>query len=959
MNDAIRTNTFTSNQQVSSTQAAAYEQQLEADVLNRVNEKALADVVLKQLSGNSISSADAQALMDSCNGLTARDIDALVAAGKLNRQEGDTLLLASTLGAYNEGKTTAPDVAAAMNKFYSMSQADQEATLNTFANQGSYERNMALVFNEDGSLASSTYQLSVGGEDLGPGDLPSTPDIQRAALFLMSSKTDATKLGAIQAFTNWEFQTATDQMSAMLSSLPSYENLTDTQLEALSKYLTAAGRVAAGNPNAAAVSEKRAEQIESREERIANQKADLIAALNELKLQQDSLVELDKVTIILSNGEEVNLAEFCGTHNIPVPNADGDDAYNRKELQAVIDNMQGHVSFLDHKKELLDLELNGADAETIDKMRKNFQEQRETEMVKEVLRAWQYDTSAGDNGKDPKFHVDKAPFWVMSPYDKDGKPWPDGKSHQIEYNVMEWFAEHQLAFSDKGNTAGMSWDHMDNDYLLGEDEVDFVIKGMSDHLADLNNNATMIRAEHKADWPGGQELIDQMQTIADDQADWEACLQALTMANQDNHFRGVSAGKTKFTDHNGNVVSCSEYMRGHGIDYAHHDGNTFMDQDDFEKLRDETIPGKIDNLKSEGAEIAQKLEDLPPPPPPSGPRAPGGDSAPPRRAAGGDSAPPRRVAVPNQAEIERLMKMAAEDRTEAEKQFLVEQLLKMAAEDMTEAEKQFLVKQLMKMDAEDMTEVEKQFLIEQLMNMDVEDMTEAEKKFLIEETKEDIKNQPDYDPDGSYDYDTAVKDVKKDWSADQKRDFDKALDTTTERLNNGEVMGPDDLMAEFGLTDAQCIDIGMLMFIIMSDRLQLLGDQIQNIIKQQRKNTNDQADMNNALAALNTAGDKVDLKETTFTLSDGSTSTLADYFDTHGVKYDNDDGDYILGKEEIQTCVANIKGSANGLANEGQSILNELTQLTQKYQQAESLMMNFLEKFDAMKQKIIDKIRAN
>jgi hypothetical protein len=39
--------------------------------------------------------------------------------------------------------------------------------------------------------------------------------------------------------------------------------------------------------------------------------------------------------------------------------------------------------------------------------------------------------------------------------------------------------------------------------------------------------------------------------------------------------------------------------------------------------------------------------------------------------------------------------------------------------------------------------------------------------------------------------------------------------------------------------------------------------------------------------------------------------------------------------------------------------MNELTMLSQKYQQAESLAMNTLEKFDAMKQKIIDKIRAN
>ncbi|MCG8690633.1 MAG: hypothetical protein MI806_05445, partial [Minwuiales bacterium] len=95
MTDAIRTNTFQSNQQITGREAAAYEKQLEGETLGKVDEKALSDIVLKQLNGDKISPADAQKLLDSCGGLTAKDIDGLVADGKLNRQEGDALLLAS------------------------------------------------------------------------------------------------------------------------------------------------------------------------------------------------------------------------------------------------------------------------------------------------------------------------------------------------------------------------------------------------------------------------------------------------------------------------------------------------------------------------------------------------------------------------------------------------------------------------------------------------------------------------------------------------------------------------------------------------------------------------------------------------------------------------------------------------------------------------------------------------
>ena len=189
-----------------------------------------------------------------------------------------------------------------------------------------------------------------------------------------------------------------------------------------------------------------------------------------------------------------------------------------------------------------------------------------------------------------------------------------------------------------------------------------------------------------------------------------------------------------------------------------------------------------------------------------------------------------------------------------------------------------------------------------------------------------------------------------------------ALDTAKSNLDQGQVMGPDEF-AKFGFNADDTIDIGMLMFTVQSERLKMIGSQIQSIIQEQRKNTNDQKDMQEAIGTLNSqASNGGDLAKLTFTLSNGKTTTVKDYFDSHDVKYNtySDHGtDAKLSKEQVQTAISNAKGAAEGMSNDGQSIMNELTMLSQKYQQAESLAMNFLEKFDAMKMKIIDKIRPS
>ncbi len=888
MTDAIRTNTYTSTQNISTQDAVKYESQLEADTLAKIDAGALADVAIKGINSGNISQADAEKLLEMGKGLTSQDIDALV-PGTLNRQAADALLLATSLGAYSEGTTTAADVASAMTKFYSMDKADQEATLNAFANQGSFERNLNVQMNADGTFASASYELTVNGEKLGPGDLPSTPESQRAAMFLMSDKGDATEPGAIKAFINWDFATANDQMSAMLGTLPNYENLSPTQQDAMSNYLAAAGRVAAGNVNAGQVDAADAEKAEKNIQKYDDDLSDMQAVIDAIEVADTKgNVHLKDLKYVGADGETHDVKDWLDKHKqMKFANKDGDWILGDKETKSFLETLEQRKDTIAEKKEIAEMTLNGASQDEIDSMKDNMHQQIEARRAMAALRAYDSDWKTDGKGSGGWLEQTKLKLNDVTFKDTDGK----------EVKLGDWLKENNIAFNDENNAAGMSWLHSDHDMTLGHEEAQILIENLNGYVKGKDNEAELIRAGHKSDWPGASGLSDTMEQNYKDQ---ETMRNALSVLNQYNQDAGlVHLDKAFFHDADGNQMTLLEFFDKQGIDFPNKDkDNTLGNKESA--AQEDVLRDALKKLEDTGDGLAKQMHDLQPPAQPTTPQTgrttDGGNNAPVLGAgdpvAGGGSDPTLR-------EVLGANTMSQDD-------------------------------------------------LNALLDKPVSEMTTEEKQALINETGYDISQTL-----GDKTLRQVLDDKASTWDPNVKHGFDEAV----KQLDNGNCMGPD-AFASLGFSEDQTVDIGMLMFIIQSERISVLGKQIQTIIASQRKNTNDQKDMNAAMAALNTGGDLVDLKATTFTKSDGSTQSLADFMDEKGIKYDNDDGDYKLGKEEIQTAISNIKGSAEGLSNEGQMIMNELTQLSQKYQQAESLAMNFLEKFDAMKQKIIDKIRA-
>ena len=839
MTDSISTNNFTSAQYVSNDEAAELEKKAEGQLLSQLSESALSDLTdirIKLTNGGTLTAQDAETLKQMGEGLTAKDLDTLVQQGKLSRGNADLLLAATSLNGFHDGGASNADIAKGLNNiFVNMKPEDREFTLNLLSNQGQYER--TLNIGENGAVG---YTLSANGQELSPGDLPSTPAIERALMAIMDDNFKAEEPGAIKAFANWDFDTSRDEMSALLGGMKSYENLSDTQRGELMAYLAAAGQVAAGNPFAATQDPA---DIAKKEELTAKQ-ADMEAAIAALQRDIDNggHVEIDDwkthkkkghqgTEFTKSDGTTVTLGQFLRENGIPYANKDGDQKLGQKEWEALMSAMQGAKANIDRDIGIVDMKLSGASAEQTGKLEVLSAKQFDTQAALALLESWDADHRHKDRHQ--------ANTWNMTFTDHAGN----------KQNLLSWAHQNNVPIpAQVGNSSGMNWQGKDWLPALNGTERDNFAAAIKNHLQDLGNQATAVRNEHKAEYPEAKKMLDDLAANSKAQLDMARALELLSMADEDKKF--VKLKQTSFTDSDGNKTNLKDFFDKHNIDIPGNN-NILNNKESDQALA--TLQSRYDSLVSAGNSIQSSLDGFQPP------------------------------------------------------------------------------------------------------KVDVSNVTTRSTDYW------DQSGNLVFDPDNSVTSDKVIDQMAEDqnWDPSKKNEFGAAVKDAADQVQKGESPSPSSILDRFGLSDSETIDIGLLMFVVQSERIKLLGDQIQDIIKTQRQNTRDQQDMQEAMQAVNSAEGNLKLKETNITLKDGTTTDLASFLDSKGVKYNNDDGDFTLGDEEKELLISNIKGKNEGLSNEGQAIMNELTMLSQKYQQAQSLAMNFLEKFDAMKQKIIDKIRAN
>ncbi|MEM9044520.1 MAG: hypothetical protein AAGC81_07475 [Pseudomonadota bacterium] len=897
MTDSIGTNNFTSNVQISNEEAVNLESQAEDQLLGKIDSSTLTDMRIALAKGEELSATDAAKLAAMGEGLTAKDLDNLVAQGKLSRDGADLLLAATSLDGFHDGAATPTDIAKGLNNiFVNMSAEDRDFTLNTLSNQGSYERTLNVTKNADGT-AQLGYTLSSNGEALSPGDLPSTPATERALMALMSNDFKADEPGAIKAFTNWEFDTSRDEMSAILGGLPSYEDMSVSQQAELMTYIGAAGQVAAGNPYAANIDPADIQKKEELEAKEADFKAAEEAM--EREVANGGGVWLKNTDFTLSDGTTTNLADFFEANGIAHPNIDGNFHTGRKESAATLEILQNVRASNQSEIEILDLKLNGMDPVQAEQLQANLMQQRDAELAMNALKAFDADhkTHNDETVKEKKNFLFIK--WTKESYKDTPMSLDDAKfknSAGEEVSLGDYLRDNNIPFpDDTGNTAGMQWNGSRYPNMSGP-ERDALMNSLENQVKALKSEATLIENEHKANVPGGAEAIATVQQNMDEQADVAGAIALLQMNEADRlHFKDdkltifdmISVAKLEggweemklalgpidtntalFRTSDDEQVSLNEFLKSQGIDVPENG-----------KLNNEQVANVL-------SELATKLEDL---------------------------------------EAEGTI---AQDALDALEVPVVQDSVRRGT-----------------------------------------DGANGAGGFLggsaVANPTDGAVNQDGvwigYDSNNSYTSGAIVNQMAADnnWDSSQKQNFSAAVNEAADQIQSGESPSPTHILDKFGLSDSETIDIGLLMFVVQSERIKLLGDQIQDIIKEQRQNTRDQQDMQAAMAKLNASDGTVNLDEMSITKQDGTSVTLTDFFNDKGVDYSRDGNDNILNKEAKDLLISNIKGASEGLSNEGQAIMNELTMLSQKYQQAQSLAMNFLEKFDAMKQKIIDKIRAN
>ncbi|MEM9961405.1 MAG: hypothetical protein AAF882_10210 [Pseudomonadota bacterium] len=864
-NDLIRTQTYTTPTNITNQQALDLENNLEADLIAKLsgeNQGKLTDLEVKIASGGTLTEDDAATLLDMGKGLTAKDIDSLVTAGKIDRKQGDLLLAASTLGAFNETTTSAADVAGGLNKLFTeMNPEDREFTLNTFAQQGDVSRQMNVNVGANGQLTAS-YLLTQNGEPIGPADMPTTPDIQRAAMFLMSGSSDASAAGAVQAFTNWDFATAEDELSATLKSLPNYENLSpDTQAN-FTKYILSAGSVAAGFDNAANMDLTSVQGAQQGIETANNDLADLQAVMDAVttaKSQGD--VRPDQITYTDAQGEAHTVQEFLEAHpDITYRDADHDQRLGSDEAQAVLDSLGTKMTAVQSEKSVQQMILTGASQEEIDAAQ---QESDNLQLLASVMSAVRENTSAHDGGK-----MDLNTTMVFNPNTGENMSMKDAldelgaKYGDKEYSAAKFFKYMPKSIFKPGNLPN------DGNDVLKDGEQDKLLGNLANMFAVGQHRMDATVAQSRTDWPGGSTLALQMGINTDKQYDMNECLEALEVAiNNKGQHGQLNLSQVEFQTSDGTTTNVYDFMKDQGFDVSNkglnkHVVNLNKGNDFINDLKNE-----LSNISDQGDALKAQLYALTPPPnqQPTAPQA--------RAGAPGEAPPP-------------LARAGGSGET---------------------------------VDPNDLQSMDD--LAEQAWGVDPDfdeaSLSNLEPGTLTTHTFEGIKD-------------------------------------VLSGAKDGKTVGPDELK-ELGFSDTEVVDIGLLIMFLMSDRMKVLGEKVQSVAKLQEKNTNDQADINTAVAALNTSGDECDLSQE-ITLKDGSTTTLGEFMDDHDIKYTDGDGDGKLDKEEIQIAISNANSANQGLQNEGDMIARQLQTLTSLYKQASEEATNMFSAWEGMKEKIIERI---
>jgi len=231
--------------------------------------------------------------------------------------------------------------------------------------------------------------------------------------------------------------------------------------------------------------------------------------------------------------------------------------------------------------------------------------------------------------------------------------------------------------------------------------------------------------------------------------------------------------------------------------------------------------------------------------------------------------------------------------------------------------------------------------------------TPEEQNALVDEMVNETDPDVSVDADGNY--------VKP--ATDASGNVVTGADGQPQTVVVGKPLTADD-MRGLGIPDADSVDIGTLMFLVLMDRMQSQDDLIRGYTEDVDKKNQDLKNATAAQAALracNADSGDVDITDTYFTNQSGDEVSVYDYCKAYGIDIPQDSNGNAktsLNSTEMDNLLTSMKSYSDTLSTDAQSALQKLQQATDRYSNTNSLLTNFESAWRSMLKEVIGNIRA-
>lgn len=917
MTDTVITTQYRSTEDLSAEDVRAFEESYEDGIESNLasHKSQLAAMSLKAAnSSEDLTATDIAILKDLGKDLTWADLQNMVPS-IIDNDSAELLLAVSTLANSDIGTQENPgvpltdeEIASAVNRLYNdTSSNDRVFLLNNFKNQGAYGR----IFNVDQTNGQDQFSYTLTDAAGSVIDLPTTAEIDRAIIFLTAASYPTDDNGDMVegspvAFVNWDFDTSEDEIMARLGRLDSYDNFSPDYWQNMISAITTSGEIAAtggtGYVDTPPITD--ADELTALEEQLSEYEdnyAIASALISELGTNRHTNGYDSKTLAVTIDGEvqSKSLKTWLTQIGIMQPNHDDNDDYAQSELDALLVNLENYQNLQSMGQTVVAAEKNGMSADNLAQMKKEFYEYQNAVEFCNVMSCAQSDyhyRGGVDFDNETNKDADERRFVTVMHYVNP----ETGETSNI--STKDYMQNHAdgLIYADNSSDALDSGQFDDGDMHLDSNELDRMFLISRGYMETQRNEVSKAIYAEKQGMEGFDEAMSDYTDAIELKADWEACIAALD-ASAEQKKGSVDATDIKFqsgVDENGDPVwvVCSDFLADHDEGADNYDDNTNFSRTEINHLRDWFNYGDSANE---------------------------------------DWRSQTNLGYAHTLDIDIAAKAAVLDG------------LTPPAEQVRDTDVHGNATVVV-----DVTTVMGDAEWDAIIDGDV-DTPDEDGNVWSDSSVRTLIDNPFDDPQLDDIEDTTDEDFTVDPDGTIRNEDGEAVLTYDQLVEAYDPAG-NALLDSLGISDGDIVDIGMVMYVVMADRMSMLGEKIMEITREQAKNTNAQADVNAMVACLNSGGD-VNADTAEVTLSDGTVTTLAAAMQIYGYN-DFVGGDHNLSAEEASQQAENIKAKGDGLGREGQIIMNELTQLSQKYQQAVTEMMNFLEKTDALKQKILDKI---